>query len=157
MEENISDIYVKPSLDVSEISMKSDIDPMSYESKYVLKLETPISAKRLWEFGNNLATVIPSDHNIHEHREKAYGVLGTSESIIIEDEREDHTITTAPLTEYNLHEIDAIESMFHDQDMIKPHFHDKEHPVPIHFCMRYSFIGFLWKILCRCCSWISCV
>jgi hypothetical protein len=184
MEENI---YVKPSLDVSEISMKSDIDPMSYEPK----LEILINTKRLREFGNNLTTVIPFDHNalrhdfvvsppssptvpsstvlrpfsrtdpidlgsnIHDHREKAYEVLGTSEIIYIEDEREHHTITTAPLTEYNLHEIDAIESMFRDQDMIKPHFHDKEDQIPIHFCMRNSFMGFLWRILYRCCSWFT--
>jgi hypothetical protein len=147
--------------DVSELSAKSYIDPMSYEAKYVPKLEIPISARRLRELRSNLATVIPFDHHIHEHRdehrEKAYEVFGTSERTYIEDELEHQTVTTAPLTEYNLHEIEMIESMFRDQDMIKPHFQDKSDQVPIHYCMRYSFMGFLWKILRKCCSWISCI
>ena len=232
-EENISDIYYKPSLDVSEISMKSAVvdqddrvgtnasssgiptgrpgllldlsnssglRPPEFlgwrlsapctscsmeggvqkesESKYVPKREIPINAKRLREFGNNLATVIPySEERPSFRRFAIHNMRGYPHSVRIPPPysseantslaplvpfastraSHDHTVTTAPLTEYNLHEIEMIESMFRDQDRIKPHFEDKPDPVPIHFCMRPHLMRFLWKIVRKCCSWISCI
>ena len=110
--------------------------------------------------------------NIHEHREKAYEVLGTTESVYIatNEEEEHKTATTAPLTEYYLTdktdyniEVDrimkdcVIDSINHDRDHIKPHFHDEpDHDqAHLHFCMRYGYLAFFWRLLSRCCSWFT--
>ena len=144
-------------------------------SEYVPKLKIPINPHR--------SKVIPSEYMMYKHREKVYKVSGTAEkskcNVVsgvssrenterMEEEHEDeqYTTSTAPMTEYSLHEIDMIESMFRDQDLNKPNPTELlglrasapvPNQVPTYYCMRYNFMGFLWKILRKCCSWISCI
>ena len=101
-----------------------------------------------------------------EHCEKAYEVLGITESVYNVDEEEHKTVTTTQLTEYNLTDKTAyninvdrmmkgliIDEINHDRDHhIKPHFQDEPDPVHLHFCMRYSCLAFFWRLLS---SWFT--
>ena len=158
----------------------STINIDGYESKYT-RNNSPVSNTqvvdenvcipnfiKLSRYESKRKIVIPLDPNIHEHREKAYEVLGTTESVYTEEEEEHKTVTTAPLTEYYLTdktdyniEVDRmmkdliIDEINHDRDHIKPHFQDEPDPVHLHFCMRHGYLAFFWRLMHRCCSWFT--
>lgn len=141
----------------------------------------------LSRYEGKLKIVIPLDANIHvplhdtsgnlscgkgpslisqrpgpllEHREKAYEVLGTTESMYnaynVNEEDEHKTATTTQLTESLLDdELQMImEAINHDRNHIKPHFQDEPEPIHYYFCMRFAF---LWRYVSRCCSWFLCI
>lgn len=180
-EEIASIIQSKPSVAVSELTINSTINMDGYESKYTrnITMDPPVKNTQVVEendcipnfikfsrYESKRKIVIPLDPNIHEHREKAYEVLGTTESIYntynVNEEDEHKTETTAPLTEYNFEVQNImkdciIDEINHDRDQIKTHFQDEPDPVHLHFYMRYGYLAFFWRLVSRCCSWFSCI